>query len=78
MDGGFRVGRLAGAVELGRGHQMYRNEPGPLTDDQHADALVMADIATQALLVLQAEAPPGQLAPRLADTYLNLKARGGL
>jgi len=24
------------------------------------------------------DAPPGQLAPRLADTYLNLKARGGL
>ena len=24
------------------------------------------------------DAPPGQLAPRLADTYLDLKARGGL
>ncbi len=53
-----------GAVRLGA-MNLYRNEPGPLTDDQHADALVMADIATQALLLLQAEAPPGQLAPSL-------------
>ncbi len=53
-----------GAVRLGA-MNLYRNEPGPLTDDQHADALVMADIATQALLLLQAEAPPGQLASSL-------------
>ena len=39
--------------------------PGPLSDDQHADALVMADIAAQAVLVLQANAPPGQLAAAL-------------
>ena len=38
---------------------------GPLTDEQHADALVMADVAAQAVLVLQAEAPPGQLAAEL-------------
>ena len=24
------------------------------------------------------DAPPGQIAPKLADTYLDLKARGGL
>lgn len=53
-----------GAVRLGA-MNLYRNVPGPLTDDQHADALVMAGTATQVLLLLQAEAPPGQLAPSL-------------
>ena len=53
-----------GAVRLGA-LNLYCEEPGPLTDDQHADALVMADIVAQAVLVLQAEAPPGQLAAEL-------------
>lgn len=55
-----------GAVRLGA-LNLYRTEPGPLTDDQHADALVMADIAARALLVLQADAPPGQLAASLEE-----------
>src|SRR4030095_8900339 len=38
---------------------------GRLGHDQHADALVMADVAAQAILVLQANAPPGQLAAEL-------------
>jgi GAF domain len=54
-----------GAVRLGA-LNLYCDRPGPLTDDQHADALVMADIAAQAVLVLQANAPPGQLAAELA------------
>jgi GAF domain-containing protein len=53
-----------GAVRLGALH-LYRDRPGPLADEQHADALVMADIAAQAVLVLQANAPPGQLATAL-------------
>jgi len=53
-----------GAVRLGA-LNLYRDRPGPLTDEQHADALVMADVAAQALLVLQAEAPPGRLATEL-------------
>jgi GAF domain-containing protein len=53
-----------GAVRLGALH-LYRDRPGPLTDEQHADALVMAEIAAQAVLVLQANAPPGQLATAL-------------
>lgn len=53
-----------GAVRLGA-LNLYRTEAGPLTDDQHADALVMADIAAQALLVMQADAPPGQLVDSL-------------
>lgn len=44
---------------------LYRTTPGPLTQDQHADALAMANIATRAVLALQAEAPPGQLATTL-------------
>jgi hypothetical protein len=50
-----------GAVRLGA-LNLYRDRPGALTDDQHADALVMADVAAQAVLVLQAGAPPGRLA----------------
>ncbi len=53
-----------GAVRLGA-LNLYRDRPGPLTDEQHADALVMADVAAQAVLVLQANAPPGQLATAL-------------
>lgn len=53
-----------GAVRLGV-LNLYRDRPGPLTDDQHADALVMADVAAQALLVMQADARPGRLAAAL-------------
>jgi len=44
---------------------LYRDRPGPLTPDQHADALVLADVAARAILVLQAEAPSGELAAEL-------------
>jgi hypothetical protein len=53
-----------GAVRLGA-LNLYNDRPGPLTDEQHADALVMADLAAQAVLVLQADAPPGKLATEL-------------
>lgn len=53
-----------GAVRLGA-LNLYRDRPGPLGDEQHADALVMADVAAQALLMLQANAPPGGLAAEL-------------
>ena len=53
-----------GAVRLGA-MNLYSERRGPLTDEQHADALVMADIAAEAVLVLQAEAPPGRLAKEL-------------
>jgi hypothetical protein len=53
-----------GAVRLGA-LNLYCDRPGSLTDDQHADALVMADITAQALLVMQANAPPGRLAAEL-------------
>ena len=53
-----------GAVRLGA-LNLYRDKAGALTDEQLADALVMADVAAQALLVLQANAPPGQIATEL-------------
>lgn len=53
-----------GAVRLGA-LNLYRDRPGRLDDDQYADALVMADIATHALLAMQASAPPGALAAEL-------------
>jgi hypothetical protein len=53
-----------GAVRLGA-LNLYRDRPGALSDEQHADALVMADVAAQAVLVLQADAPPGKLAAEL-------------
>lgn len=53
-----------GAVRLGA-LNLYCDRPGPLTDDQHADALVAADVVAQAVLVLQADAPPGKLAGEL-------------
>jgi hypothetical protein len=53
-----------GEIRLGA-LNLYRDRSGPLTDDQHADALVVADVAAQAVLVLQAGAPPGALAEAL-------------
>jgi hypothetical protein len=53
-----------GAVRLGA-LNLYSDCMGPLDDDQHADALVMADVAAHAVLALQANAPPGQLAAEL-------------
>ena len=53
-----------GSVRLGA-LNLYRDRPGPLSDDQHADALVLAGLAAQAVLVLQANAPPGELAVAL-------------
>jgi GAF domain-containing protein len=55
-----------GAVRLGA-LNLYRDRPGPLTDGQHADALVLAGVAAQAVLAMQAQAPPGMLAAELED-----------
>jgi GAF domain-containing protein len=53
-----------GAVRLGA-LNLYRDRPGPLSGEQHADALVMADVAARAVLALQAKAPEGTLAAEL-------------
>ena len=53
-----------GAARLGA-LNLCRDRPGPLLDEQHADALVMAEIVAQAVLILQAGAPPGLVAAEL-------------
>ena len=53
-----------GAVRLGA-LNVYRDRAGPLDDEHHAEALVMAEVAAEAVLLLQAGAPVGQLAAEL-------------
>ena len=60
-----------GAVRLGA-LNLYRDAPGPLSDEQHADALELADAAAQSVLVMQAGALPGDLATDLEGTDLHL------
>lgn len=45
---------------------LYRDRPGPLDEQQHADALAMADVVTEAILLMQAHAAPGDVATELA------------
>lgn len=53
--GGIRMGAL----------NLYRDSPGPLDDEQHADALVLAGVAARAVLAMQAGAPAGMLGAEL-------------
>lgn len=53
-----------GAVRLGA-LNLYCDGPRSLTDDQHADALLMAHVVGQALLLAQAGAPAGTIATEL-------------
>ena len=53
-----------GTVRLGA-LNFYRDRPGPLSDDQHADALVIADVTARWVLETQAGAPPGAVAEEL-------------
>jgi GAF domain-containing protein len=53
-----------GAVRLGA-LNLYRDRPGPLTDDQHADALVLAEVGALWVLAVQAGAAPDELAAEL-------------
>jgi hypothetical protein len=69
-----------GAVRLGA-LNLYRDRPGDLTDDQHADALVLAEVTTEAILLLQASAPAGTLADELArsaDLHLVVHQAAGM
>ena len=53
-----------GAVRLGA-LNLYRDRPGPLRDEQYADALVLADVAAHAVLTMQSGAPAGAVASEL-------------
>lgn len=48
---GFPLG--IGAVRLGA-LDLYADRPGPLTDDQYADGLILAELATQVVLAMHA------------------------
>jgi hypothetical protein len=56
---GFPV--QVGVARLGS-LNLYRDRSGALTHDQHADSLVMADVAARAVIAMQSEAPPGSIA----------------
>jgi hypothetical protein len=53
--GGIRLGAL----------NLYRDQPGPMGEEQYADSLVLAGLAAQAVLAMQAHASPGTLATEL-------------
>lgn len=53
-----------GAVRLGA-LNLYNDRPGDLTDEQYTSALIVADVAAQAVLLLQAKAPPDTVAAEL-------------
>lgn len=68
-----------GAARLGA-LNLYQERPGPLSDDQHADALVMADVVAHWVLDMQAGAPQGLLAEELdtgTDFYLSVHNAAG-
>lgn len=76
----FAFPMRTGTVRLGA-LNLYRDQPGPLTDDQHADALVMADVAARWVLDLQAQAPEGGLPEDLengADLHLVVHNAAGI
>ena len=76
----FAFPMRVGSVRLGA-LNLYRDRPGPLSDDQHADGLVMADVAAQWVLDMQADAPPGAVAEELergADFHFSLHNAAGM
>jgi hypothetical protein len=69
-----------GAVRLGA-LNLYRDRRGPLSDDQHADALVMADVAAHEVLAMQGHASPDAVAAELdvgADFHLVVHQASGM
>ena len=69
-----------GTVRLGA-LNFYRDRPGPLSDDQHADALVIADVTARWVLETQAGAPPGMVAEELeagADFHFAVHNAAGM
>jgi hypothetical protein len=60
---------------------LYRDVPGPLTVDQHADALVVADVTARWVLEAQAGAPPDTVAEELevgADFHFAVHNAAGI
>jgi hypothetical protein len=69
-----------GTVRLGA-LNLYRDAAGPLTGGQHADAMVVADLAARWVLDAQAGAPPGTVAEELeagADFHFTVHNAAGI
>jgi hypothetical protein len=69
-----------GTVRLGA-LDSYRDRPGPLSGEQHADALVVASVAARWVLEAQAGAPPGTVAEELeagADFHFAVHNAAGM
>ena len=69
-----------GTVRLGA-LNLYRDRPGELSTDQHADALVLADLTARWVLDAQAGAPSGVVAEQLeagADFHFAVHNAAGI
>jgi hypothetical protein len=55
---------LVGQICIGA-MNLYQDQPGALTDDQVADAVVVANFASRTVMAWQADAPPGTVAWQL-------------
>jgi hypothetical protein len=69
-----------GVVHLGA-LNLYRDRPGLLNDEQHADALVVADVAARWVLDAQGGAPSGAVAKELeagADFHFAVHNAAGM
>jgi hypothetical protein len=69
-----------GTVRLGA-LNLYRDRGGPLDDNQHADALVMAEVVARVILSAQADAPTGGLSAELeagTDQWLIVHQAAGM
>jgi AmiR/NasT family two-component response regulator len=70
----------SGMVRLGA-LNLYRDWPGPLTGAQHADALVLAEVAARWVLEAQAGAPTDTVAQELetgADFHFAVHNAAGI
>ncbi len=67
-----------GAARIGA-LDLYRDRPGPLSDDHHANALVMADVIARTVLTLQAGAEVGLIPAELGtDIHPVVHQAGGM
>lgn len=70
IDGGvaavFAFPLRVGAIRIGS-LNLYRSSPGMLSDEELAVALVLADLATEIVLDLQGQVPPGSLFKQIAE-----------
>jgi hypothetical protein len=67
-----------GAARIGA-LNLYRNRAGSLSGDQHADALVMADVIARTVLTFQAQAEPGSVPAELgADIHAAVHQAAGM